>query len=71
MWCADITCIPMRRGFLYPVAVMDWASRKVLPWRLSNTLDVEFRIEALGEALARYEPPEIFNTVSAVVRARG
>ena len=62
VWCADITYIPMRRGFLYLVAVMDWASRKVLAWRLSNTLDAEFCIEALGEALARYGRPEIFNT---------
>ncbi len=61
VWCADITYIPMRRGFLYLVAVMDWASRKVLAWRLSNTLDVEFCVEALGEALARYGRPEIFN----------
>ena len=62
VWCADITYIPMRRGFLYLVAVMDWASRKVLAWRLSNTLEAEFCIEALGEALARYGRPEIFNT---------
>ena len=62
VWCADITYIPMRRGFLYFVAVMDWASRKVLAWRLSNTLDVEFCIEALEEALARHGRPEIFNT---------
>ena len=62
VWCADITSIPMRRGFLYLVAVMDWASRKVLAWRLSNTLEAEFCIEALGEALARYGRPEIFNT---------
>jgi putative transposase len=62
VWCADITYIPMRRGFLYFVAVMDWASRKVLAWRLSNTLDGEFCIEALEEALARYGRPEIFNT---------
>lgn len=62
VWCADITYIPMRRGFLYLVAVMDWASRKVLAWRLSNTLDAEFCIEALEEALARYGRPEIFNT---------
>lgn len=62
VWCADITYIPMRRGFLYLVAVMDWATRKVLSWRLSNTLDVEFCIEALEEALARFGRPEIFNT---------
>ena len=62
VWCADITYIPMRRGFLYLVAVMDWASRKVLAWRLSNTMDAEFCVEALKEALARFGRPEIFNT---------
>jgi len=62
VWCADITDLPMRRGFLYLVAVMDWATRKVLAWRLSNTMDVEFCLEALEEALATYGPPEIFNT---------
>mgnify|MGYP000349932112 CR=1 FL=1 len=58
----DITYIPMRRGFLYLVAIMDWFSRKVLSWRLSNTMDVGFCIEALKDALARYGPPEIFNS---------
>ena len=62
VWCADITYIPMRRGFLYLVAVMDWATRKVLAWRVSNTMDVEFCLEALEEALARFARPEIFNT---------
>ena len=62
VWCADITYIPMRRGFLYLVAVMDWATRKVLSWRLSNSMDAEFCIQALEEALARYGTPEIFNT---------
>ena len=62
VWCADITYLPMRRGFLYLVAVMDWATRKVLSWRVSNTLDVEFCLEALVEALARFGRPEIFNT---------
>ena len=62
VWCADITYIPMRRGFLYLVAVMDWTTRKVLAWRVSNTLDVEFCLEALEEALARFGRPEIFNT---------
>ena len=52
----------MRRGFLYLVAIQDWASRKVLSWRLSNTMDPSFCVEALQEALARYGPPEIFNT---------
>ena len=62
VWCADITYIPMRRGFLYLVAVMDWATRKVLSWRLSNTMDADFCIEALQEALAQYGAPQIFNT---------
>jgi len=62
VWCADITYIPMRRGFLYLVAVMDWASRRVLSWRLSNTMDADFCIEALEEAMARHGRPEIFNT---------
>ena len=62
VWCADITYIPMRRGFLYLVAVMDWHSRKVLSWRLSNTLEADFCVAALEEALAKYGTPEIFNT---------
>jgi putative transposase len=62
VWCADITYLPMRRGFLYLVAVMDWATRKVLSWRVSNTMDVEFCLEALEEALARFGQPGIFNT---------
>ena len=62
VWYADITYIPMRRGSPYLVAIMDWASRKVLSWRLSNTLDADFCIEALEEAMARYGKPEIFNT---------
>jgi putative transposase len=62
VWCANITYIPMRRGFLYVVAIMDWATRKVLAWRLSNTLDAGFCVEALQEALARFGAPEIFNT---------
>jgi putative transposase len=62
VWCADITYIPMRRGFLYLVAVMDWATRKVLSWRVSNTMDVSFCVEAMEEALARFGRPAIFNT---------
>jgi putative transposase len=62
VWCADITYIPVQRGFLYLVAIMDWATRHVLAWRLSNTMDVGFCLEALNEALARYGKPEIFNT---------
>jgi putative transposase len=61
VWAADITYIPMARGFLYLVAVMDWVSRYVLAWRLSNLLDASFCIEALEEALSQ-GPPEIFNT---------
>ena len=62
VWCTDVTDIPLRRGFLYLVAVMDWASRKVLSWRLSNTLDARVCVEALHEALERDGPPEIFNS---------
>ena len=62
VWCADITYIPMRRGFLYLVAVMDWASRRVLSWRVSNTMDADFCIEAVEEAISRFGAPEIFNT---------
>ena len=62
VWCADITYIPMRRGFLYLVAIMDWHSRKVLSWRLSNTMETSFCVEALEEAMALYGKPEIFNT---------
>ena len=62
VWCADITYIPMQRGFMYLVAVMDWHTRAVLSWRLSNTLDSAFCVEALTEALSRYGRPEIFNT---------
>lgn len=62
VWCTDITYLPMARGFCYLVAIMDWASRRVLSWRLSNTLDASFCIEALEEALNRYGAPAIFNT---------
>jgi putative transposase len=62
VWCADITYIPLARGFLYLVAIMDWASRAVLAWRLSNTLDAGFCVDALEQALGRFGPPEIFNT---------
>ena len=60
--CADISYIPMRRGFLYLVAIMDWYSRKVLAWRLSNSMDADFCVEALKKALAKHGKPEIFNT---------
>ena len=62
VWCTDITYIPMSRGFLYLVAIMDWATRAVLSWRLSNTMDSNFCIQALEEALKRYGKPEIFNS---------
>ena len=62
VWCADITYIPVRRGFLYLVAIMDWATRHVLAWRLSNTMDAGFCVEALNEALDTHGRPEIFNT---------
>jgi putative transposase len=61
-WCSDITYIPVQRGFLYLVAIMDWHSRRVLSWRLSNTMHADFCIEALEEALERYGRPAIFNT---------
>ena len=62
VWSTDITYIPVQRGFLYLVAIMDWATRRVLSWRLSNTLDAGFCVEALAEALDCYGPPETFNT---------
>ena len=62
VWTTDITYIPMKRGFMYLVAVMDWHSRKVLAWRLSNTMETDFCIEAVEEAIHRYGTPEIFNT---------
>jgi putative transposase len=62
VWAADITYIPLTRGYAYLVAIMDWCSRRVLTWRLSNSLDSEFCVEALEEALRRFGQPEIFNT---------
>jgi len=62
VWATDITYIPMARGFVYLVAVVDWFSRKVLAWRLSITMDTAFCIEAVEEALARHGKPEIFNS---------
>ena len=62
VWCADITYLPIGWGFLYLVAIMDWHSRAVLAWRVSNTMDVSFCVSALEEALARFGKPEIFNT---------
>jgi putative transposase len=66
VWSCDITYIPMKEGFLYLVAVIDWHSRLVLSWRLSNTMDKTFCVEALQEALDRYGKPEIFNTDQGV-----
>jgi putative transposase len=62
VWCSDVTYIAMAKGFLYRVVIIDWASRAVLAWRLSNTLGADFCVEALEEALVRYGRPEIFNT---------
>ena len=62
VWATDITYIPMAKGFCYLVAIIDWASRMVLSWRLSNTLDSSFCIEALEEAIVKYGCPDIFNT---------
>ncbi|MBM7070290.1 IS3 family transposase [Actibacterium sp. 188UL27-1] len=62
VWASDITYIPMRRGFLYLVAIIDWYRRKVLSWPLSHTLEADFCVEALNEAMAKYGAPEIMNT---------
>ena len=62
VWCSYITYIPVKNGFLYLVAIMDWAMRKVLTWRLSNTLDASFCVEALEEAISKYGKPENMNT---------
>lgn len=62
VWATDITYIPMRRGFVYLAAVMDWATRRVLSWRLSNTLTTDFCLDAVREAIARHGCPGIFNT---------
>lgn len=62
VWVMDITYIPMKRGFIYLCAIMDWASRRVLSWRFSNTLTTDFCIEALQEAIDHYGAPTIFNT---------
>ena len=62
VWAADITYIPMQRGFVYLFAILDWASRRVLAWRLSNTLTTDFCLDAVQEAITRYGTPAIFNT---------
>ena len=66
VWCADITYIPMAKGFVYLVAVMDWFSRRVLAWRVSITMETDFCVEALQEAMDRHGQPEIFNTDQGV-----
>jgi putative transposase len=70
VWCSDVTYIPMAKGFLYLVVIMDWVSRAVLAWRVSNTLGAEFCVEALAEALSRYGRPEIFNTDQSLPQRR-
>jgi putative transposase len=62
IWCADMTYLPMRRGFLYLAPIMDWHTRRVLAWRISNTLDAGFCVEALNEAIHKFGPPHIMNT---------
>lgn len=62
VWCSDITYLPMRRGFLYLVAIMDWHTRKVLSWRISNTLEADFCVDALNDAIHKFGLPEIMNT---------
>ena len=62
VWCTDITYIAMPKGFMYLVAIMDWHSRRVLSWRVSNTMEADFCVEALEEALQKYGTPQIFNT---------
>jgi len=62
VWCTDLTYIPMAKGFLYLVVIMDWHTRKVLSWRLSNSMDTSFCIDALEDALDQYPAPDIFNS---------
>lgn len=71
VWAADICYIPMAKGFMYLVAIMDWHARRVLSWRVSNPLDTDFCIEALQQALQRFAPPEIFNTDQVPIDLRG
>lgn len=66
VWCADISYIPMAKGFVYLVAIMDWFSRRVLAWRLSITMETDFCVEAVAEAMVRYGKPDIFNTDQGV-----
>jgi putative transposase len=69
VWCAEITYIPMRRGLLYLVVIMDCYTRKVLAWRISNTLEADFCVEASNEAIHKFGPPEIMNTDSHTIDA--
>jgi len=62
VWCADFTYLPMRKGFLYLVAIVDWFTRKVLAWSISNTLEADFCVEVLSEATHKFGPPDIMNT---------
>jgi len=62
VWCSDITYLPMQHRFLYLIAIMDWHTRKVLSWRISNTLEAGFCVDALNEAIHKFGPPEIMNT---------
>ena len=62
VWCTDITYVPMEKGYMYLVAIMDWHSRKVLSWELSNTQDSDFCVSALEKAIEKFGKPEIFNT---------
>jgi putative transposase len=71
VWCSDITYIPMAKGFLYLVVIIDWVSRAVLAWRVSNTLGTEFCVDALEEALSQHGRPEIFNTDQRCYGASG
>jgi putative transposase len=71
VWAADITYVPMARGFAYLVAIIDWYSRTVLAWRLSNTMEASFCVDALEEALRRCGTPEIFNTDQGAIHRGG
>jgi putative transposase len=71
VWCSEITYIPMAKGFLYLVVIIDWVSRAVLAWRVSNTLGTEFCVDALEEALSQHGRPEIFNTDQRCYGASG
>ena len=69
VWCADITFVPVKNGFLYLIAIVDWATRKVLSWRLNKMIHADVCVEALNEAIVKYGPPEIMNTDSHTIGA--